>query len=109
MYCIDGSTNSFKVTPTVDTLCNSIFIPRYATPSLPSIPADITHAITEWGDTNHPRWYGTREQTVILVSRADGRVVYTERTLYDEHGEPLTRDKGDTKVEFHIEGWRKLA
>lgn len=102
-------TNSFKITPTVDTLRNSIFIPRYATPALPSIPADPTNAIPEWSNANRPRWYGTREQTVILVSREDGRAVYTERTLYDEQGEPISVEKGETKIEFHIEGWRKAA
>jgi len=103
------STNSFKVTPTVDTLRNSIFIPRYATPALASIPADHRTDVPEWGNCHIPRLYGTREQTVILVSREDGRVVYTERTLYDEQGEPQSREEGETKIEFHIEGWRKLA
>jgi hypothetical protein len=44
-------------------------------------------------------------QTVILVANDDGRVVYTERTLYDESAEPLSKEKGETKVIFHIEGW----
>ena len=103
----DCRTNSFKVTPTVDTLRNSIFIPRYATPALPSLPADHTKAVPEWENSNIPRWYGTREQTVILISREDGRVVYTERTLYDEQGEPLSRGEGETTIRFQIEGWRK--
>jgi len=91
----------------VDTLRNSIFIPRYATPALPSLPADHTKAVPEWENSHIPRWYGTREQTVILISREDGRVVYTERTLYDEQGEPLSRGEGETTIRFQIEGWRK--
>jgi uncharacterized protein with NRDE domain len=109
LHLANGRTNSFKMTPTVDTLRNSIFIPRYATPALPSIPADHRTDVPEWGNCHIPRLYGTREQTVILVSREDGRVVYTERTLYDEQGEPQSREEGETKIEFHIEGWRKLA
>jgi uncharacterized protein with NRDE domain len=95
------------VTPTIDTLRESIFIPRWATPALPQIPVDHTKALPEWASSERPRWYGTREQTVILVSRDDGRVIYTERTLWDEQGEPLSREQGQTRVEFHIEDWDK--
>jgi len=69
------------------------------------VPADHANAVPEWASTDHPRWYGTREQTVILISRADGRVVFTERTLWDEHAEPLDREKGESRIEFKIEGW----
>ena len=103
----------------METLCNSIFIPKYVTPALLSIPADHTHDIPacavenhssdnhlpEWLDTGHPRYYGTREQTVILVDREDGRVVFTERTLWDEKGQALSKEAAETRIQFYIEGW----
>ena len=101
-------TNSFTETPNIDTLRNSIFIPRFTTPKLPVvIPSDgPAHAPDwEWASCDHPRFYGTRQQTVILVSREDGRVIYTERTLYDEHAEPLATADRETQIEFTIEGW----
>ena len=115
----DFRTTSFKETPTIDTLRTSIFIPKFVTPALPSIPVDHTHSLPacagvngipdnhlpEWLATDHPRYYGTREQTVILVDREDGRVVYTERTLWDEKGEALSNETGLTRIEFQIEGW----
>jgi uncharacterized protein with NRDE domain len=58
---------------------------------------------------DHPRWYGTREQTVILVSHDDGRVVYTERTLFDAKGEPVEKGYDQIKEEFYIEGWNEEA
>lgn len=71
------------------------------------MPADHTKALPEWSSTDHPRAYGTREQTVILISHEDGRVVFTERTLWDEHAEPLPKELGQTRVEFKIEGWEE--
>jgi uncharacterized protein with NRDE domain len=67
----------------------------------------VDHAATipEWAATDRPRWYGTREQTVILISRDDGRVIFTERTLWNQHGEPLSTEEGQTREEFYIEGW----
>lgn len=112
-------TNSFGETPTIETLRYSIFIPKFVTPAFPSIPADHTQSIPacavdnhvsenhvlEWLATDHPRYYGTREQTVVLVDREDGRVVYTERTLWDEKAKALAKEKGQTRIEFQIEGW----
>ena len=109
-------TTSFTEAPTIDTLRTSIFIPKFVTPALPSIPADHPQTLPacadvpnnhlpEWLATDHPRYYGTREQTVILVDREDGRVVYTERTLWDEKGEALSKETGQTRIEFQIEGW----
>src|SRR5436305_11943421 len=102
-------TDSFKEPPTIDTLRDSIFIPRFATPALPAIPADHTEAYAEWLCTDHARYYGTREQTVILVDRDNGRVVYTERTLWDEHAQRLSKEDGDTREEFYIERWNDSA
>jgi uncharacterized protein with NRDE domain len=86
---------------------------------LPSIPADHIQSIPacavendvpdnhlpEWLATDQPRYYGTREQTVVLVDREDGRVVFTERTLWDEKGQALSKEAGQTRIEFQIEGW----
>ena len=116
-------TNSFEKTPTVETLRQSIFIPKFVTPALPSIPADHTQSIPacavhdpvsenhlqEWLATDQPRYYGTREQTVVLVDHDDGRVVFTERTLWDEKGQPLSKEQSQARVEFHIEGWEGPA
>ena len=54
---------------------------------------------------DQPRSYGTREQTVILVSHDDGRVVFTERTLWDENVQPVNKKDGEVREEFQIEGW----
>jgi uncharacterized protein with NRDE domain len=98
------STNSFTHTPTLETLRESIFIPKWAAPPMPA-PVDSHTVVPEWVSTDHSRWYGTREQTVILVSQKDGRVVYTERTLWDENGNALDEDKRDVRINFTIEGW----
>ena len=49
--------------------------------------------------------YGTQKQTIILFNK-DGRVVFVERTLYDENANPLPDDRRDQRVEFEVEGWR---
>ncbi|KAI1843769.1 hypothetical protein JX266_010028 [Neoarthrinium moseri] len=48
--------------------------------------------------------YGTQRQTIILVDW-EGRVTYIERALWDAHGNPIERGKGDVKINFDIEGW----
>lgn len=48
--------------------------------------------------------YGTQRQTVILVDW-EGNVTYTERSLWDQEGNPIPRGTGDEKFEFKIEGW----
>jgi len=70
---------------------------------MPSIPANHTKA--DWSADDQPRWYGTREQTVILVSHDDGRVIFTERTLWDENVQPVNKKDGEVREEFQIEGW----
>lgn len=89
----------------MDSLRDSIFIPRFTAHALTSVPADHINASPEWGRTDIDRCYGTRTQTVVLVANDDGRVVFTERTLYDESAQPLSTEKGETKVIFHVEGW----
>jgi uncharacterized protein with NRDE domain len=89
----------------METLQKSIFIPRFAVPASSPTSDNHTNEIGEWNASDHPRWYGTREQTVILVSREDGRVVYTERTLWDDNVQPISKKEGQVREEFHIEGW----
>lgn len=51
-----------------------------------------------------PGSYGTQKQTVILVDQ-EGRVVFTERTLYGERGNATPGKEGERRFEFDIEGW----
>lgn len=48
--------------------------------------------------------YGTQRQTVILVDW-DGNVTYTERALFDAHGNAIEKGKGDVTFRFAIAGW----
>jgi len=102
---LTARTDSFTETPTIETLRDSIFIPLFATPAVHQIPADHHSASPEWAANDHPRWYATREQTVILLSHDDGRVVFTERTLFDTKGQPIDKEQGQVREEFYIEGW----
>jgi uncharacterized protein with NRDE domain len=101
----DERTNSFSQEPDIDTLRDSIFIPRFITRALPSIPIDHTKHNHDWDTTDHPRQYGTREQTVILVNRETGKVLFVERTLWNENIQPLSKEEGETRIEFYIEGY----
>ena len=49
--------------------------------------------------------YGTQRQTIVLVDW-EGHVSFRERSLYDEHGNPIERGLADMKFEFDIEGWK---
>lgn len=48
--------------------------------------------------------YGTQRQTIMLVDW-NGKCSYIERSLWDEHGNPIPRGEGDMKFEFQIKGW----
>jgi uncharacterized protein with NRDE domain len=48
--------------------------------------------------------YGTQRQTVLLVDW-EGHVTFRERSLYDEHGNPIEKGSEDMKFEFDIVGW----
>lgn len=50
--------------------------------------------------------YGTSKQTVILVNR-EGKVVFTERTLYTQDGAPVPEKERAVRYEFQIEGWEE--
>lgn len=49
--------------------------------------------------------YGTQKQIVILVDK-EGKVLYKERTLYDNEAKPIEKGKGDLVFEYQIEGWQ---
>jgi uncharacterized protein with NRDE domain len=48
--------------------------------------------------------YGTQKQSVILVDR-EGKVTFSERTLFDQLGAPIAVGEADRKFEYQIEGW----
>jgi uncharacterized protein with NRDE domain len=48
--------------------------------------------------------YGTQKQIVIMVDK-QGKMFYTERTLYDREAKPIENGEGDRSFEFQIEGW----
>ncbi|KAF2007130.1 DUF833-domain-containing protein [Amniculicola lignicola CBS 123094] len=48
--------------------------------------------------------YGTQKQIIILVDK-EGKVKYTERTLYDRDAVPIKKGEGDRTFDFQIEGW----
>ncbi|KAI1087213.1 DUF833-domain-containing protein [Rostrohypoxylon terebratum] len=46
--------------------------------------------------------YGTQRQTLILLDW-EGNVTYKERALWDSHGNPIERGKGDETFKYKIE------
>ncbi|KAI1763351.1 DUF833-domain-containing protein [Hypoxylon sp. FL1150] len=46
--------------------------------------------------------YGTQRQTIILLDW-EGNMTYIERALFDSHGNPVERGKGDETFKFRIE------
>ncbi|KAI1651171.1 DUF833-domain-containing protein [Daldinia loculata] len=46
--------------------------------------------------------YGTQRQTIILLDW-EGNITYKERALWDSHGNPIERGKGDETFKFKIE------
>ncbi|KAI1777413.1 DUF833-domain-containing protein [Hypoxylon cercidicola] len=46
--------------------------------------------------------YGTQRQTIVLVDW-EGNMTYKERALFDSHGNPVERGKGDETFKFKIE------
>ena len=90
-------------------LRNSIFIPTInpveaSTEDKP--PADGGVTIKEISHHNPALTgaYGTQKQTIILVDRA-GKVVYVERTLFDEDARPVKIEERDRRFEFQVENW----
>lgn len=92
---------------------NSIFIPRTLGPGVESKTASQVATAVSGKET--PGYssndahvgkggYGTQKQTVVLVDH-EGRVVYVERTLYDQDENPQSRMKAAKKFEFEIDGW----
>lgn len=85
-------------------LQNSIFIPKIGGEGTVTKPADAIAAAQDVRPVNTATSgvYGTQKQTVILVDRT-GHVTFIERTLYDEHGEPVSISDQDSRFEFDID------
>ncbi|KAI1323904.1 NRDE protein-domain-containing protein [Xylariaceae sp. FL0255] len=47
--------------------------------------------------------YGTQRQTLVLVDW-DGNVTYTERAIWDSHGNKIEKGQGDQIIRYKIEG-----
>ncbi|CAJ2504825.1 Uu.00g122190.m01.CDS01 [Anthostomella pinea] len=47
--------------------------------------------------------YGTQRQTLVLVDW-EGNVTYAERALWDAHGNPVEKGKGDRVIRYKIDG-----
>ncbi|KAI9704520.1 MAG: hypothetical protein M1820_005594 [Bogoriella megaspora] len=82
-------------------LRKSIFIPALSPASDQHKSADEIAAAngTEKLSSSSGAAYGTQKQTVILV-KADGRVVFVERTLYDQRGRPVEKSEGERRFDF---------
>ncbi|GAA5926633.1 uncharacterized protein JCM15063_000327 [Sporobolomyces koalae] len=66
--------------------------PPIPPPSLSDSPSDLPITVTEGKREGQEgtRWYGTRTQTIILVERDTGRVVFREREAYKlQDGRPV--------------------
>lgn len=84
-------------------LRNSIFIPRLATRGKDAqtvAAADSEARVTE--KTVDSEAYGTQKQTVVVVDK-EGIITFTEKTLYDEHGQHVgSNPQSLRKFEFKI-------
>ncbi|KAF1987075.1 DUF833-domain-containing protein [Aulographum hederae CBS 113979] len=86
-------------------LRNSIFIPALGSSKLAGKRADEI-AAADKNETIEATSgiYGTQKQTIILVSR-EGKVTFTERTVFDAAGRRLEKGQSDRRFKFDIEGW----
>lgn len=86
-------------------LRNSIMIPKLGGETLKGVPPDSIAAADSPerpATTSGEGTYGTQKQTVILVDK-NGQVTFIEKTLYDDHCQPLEGSRED--FVFDIEGW----
>ena len=94
---------------------NSIFIPPVGGEAVQSEPADLVATAASLGVSTpdhrngevqvHKSAYGTQKQSVVLVDRS-GKVMFVERTLYDESGRPKMKGSDrDRVLNFEIDGW----
>ena len=88
-------------------LRKSIFIPAFGPGENFRKPADEIAAARDGERIVEPEGaaYGTQRQTVILVDR-QGRVVFVERSLFDEKGHIPAKTLPDRRFEFQIEASR---
>jgi len=86
-------------------LRHSIFVPTIGKDGLSGMPPHPVGDVVKHRAVDATTGvYGTKEQTVILVDR-DGKMVYFERTLFDDNALPVPRGQGDRVFEFQIEDW----
>lgn len=86
-------------------LRHSIFIPAIGGEEIKGTPPDqIAAAGSDKPVKAAAGIYGTQKQTVLLVDHT-GRVSFTERTLYDNDGQPTCISDRNRAFEFQIEGW----
>lgn len=85
-------------------LRKSIFIPAFGLGADPRKPADEIAAARDDETLTEPEStaYGTQRQTVILVDR-QGRVVFVERSLFDQMGRVPAKKLPDRRFEFLID------
>ncbi|KAF2871973.1 NRDE protein-domain-containing protein [Massariosphaeria phaeospora] len=88
-------------------LRHSIFVPSIGRDHLDEMnmpPHEIGDVVKQKAADATSGCYGTQKQIVILVDK-DGKVSYTERTLYDNEAKPMENGKSERKFEFQVEGW----
>lgn len=88
-------------------LRHSIFIPAIGRDQLEALkmPAHQVGDVVKHKATDATTGcYGTQKQIVIMVDK-QGKLFYTERTLYDRDAKPIEKGQGDRAFEFQIEGW----
>ncbi|KAF2198346.1 DUF833-domain-containing protein [Delitschia confertaspora ATCC 74209] len=86
-------------------LQHSIFVPTIGKDGMAGMPPNVVGDVVKHRAVDATAGvYGTKEQTVILVDR-DGKMVYFERTLFDDDAKPVAKGKGDKVFEFQVEDW----
>ncbi|KAI9715168.1 MAG: hypothetical protein M1812_006147 [Candelaria pacifica] len=97
-------------------LRNSIFIPAITSEGMESSSADsiaaarsakgikVNESQNDKQDSSDGVMYGTQKQSIILVNEK-GTLKFIERTLFDEHRQPVDVGKGDRIYEFAVTDW----
>lgn len=83
----------------------SIFVPNIGKDGIADMPPHpVGDVVKERAISATAGVYGTKEQAVILVDQ-DGKMVYFERTLFDDDAIAVPSGQGDRVFEFQIEDW----